>query len=61
MGRSGSRGLWIVNWLHNSTPQQIAMTHAELAEVVAQGMLRAESEATYPVASSARRSTMRGG
>lgn len=44
------RGLWIVNWLQNSTPAEIATTYAELAELVAQGVLRAEVEATYPVA-----------
>ena len=44
------RGLWIVNWLQNSTPEEVASTYAELAELVAQGVLRAEVEATYPVA-----------
>ncbi|GAA0922884.1 zinc-dependent alcohol dehydrogenase family protein [Kribbella koreensis] len=44
------RGIWIVNWLQNSTPEQIASTYGELAELVAQGVLRAEVEASYPVA-----------
>jgi NADPH:quinone reductase-like Zn-dependent oxidoreductase len=44
------RGIWIVNWLQNSTPEEIASTYAELAELVAQGVLRAEVEASYPVA-----------
>lgn len=44
------RGLWIVNWLQNSTPEEIATTYGELAELVAQGVLSAEVEASYPVA-----------
>jgi NADPH:quinone reductase-like Zn-dependent oxidoreductase len=44
------RGIWIVNWLQNSTPEEIASTYGELAELVAQGVLRAEVEASYPVA-----------
>jgi NADPH:quinone reductase-like Zn-dependent oxidoreductase len=44
------RGIWIVNWLQNSTPEEIASTYGELAELVAQGVLSAEVEASYPVA-----------
>ncbi|NEA35233.1 zinc-dependent alcohol dehydrogenase family protein [Streptomyces sp. SID13031] len=44
------RGLWMVNWLQNSTPEEIASTYGELAELVAQGVISAEVEATYPVA-----------
>ncbi|TCN37557.1 NADPH:quinone reductase-like Zn-dependent oxidoreductase [Kribbella orskensis] len=44
------RGLWIVNWLNNASREELEQTYTELAALVADGVLRAEVEATYPLA-----------
>ncbi len=44
------RGLWIPNWLRDASREELENTYVELAELVADGTLRTEVEATYPVA-----------
>jgi NADPH:quinone reductase-like Zn-dependent oxidoreductase len=44
------RGLWMVNWLHDTPREELERTYSELAGLVAKGVLSTEVEATYPLA-----------
>ncbi len=44
------RGFFILNWIRNTSRERLEQVYGELAELVAQGTLRAAVEATYPLA-----------
>jgi NADPH:quinone reductase-like Zn-dependent oxidoreductase len=43
------RGFWLINWIRNAPRDEIEATYAELASLVASGVLSAAVEATYPL------------
>lgn len=45
------RAFFILNWLRDTPREELERVYAELAELVAQGVLRAEVEATYELSS----------
>jgi NADPH:quinone reductase-like Zn-dependent oxidoreductase len=44
------RGFWLINWIRNAPRDEIEATYAELAQLVASGVLTAVVESTYPLA-----------
>jgi NADPH:quinone reductase-like Zn-dependent oxidoreductase len=44
------RGLWVPNFFREAPREELENTYVELAELVADGTLHVEVEATYPVA-----------
>jgi NADPH:quinone reductase-like Zn-dependent oxidoreductase len=43
------RGYWLINWIRSAPRQEIEETYTNLAELVAQGVLRSSVEAVYPL------------
>jgi NADPH:quinone reductase-like Zn-dependent oxidoreductase len=43
------RGLWVVNWIRSAPRDEVARVYTELADLVEQGVLHADVEATYPL------------
>jgi NADPH:quinone reductase-like Zn-dependent oxidoreductase len=43
------RGFWLINWIRNAPREEIERTYAELAALVAEGVLTSAVEATYPL------------
>jgi NADPH:quinone reductase-like Zn-dependent oxidoreductase len=43
------RGFWLVNWIRNAPREEIERVYAELAALVAEGVLESTVEATYPL------------
>lgn len=44
------RGIWIPNWFRDASREEVENTLVELAELVADGTLRLQVDASYPVA-----------
>jgi NADPH:quinone reductase-like Zn-dependent oxidoreductase len=42
-------GLFIINWIRTAPREELEQTYAALADLVEQGVLRADIEATYPL------------
>jgi NADPH:quinone reductase-like Zn-dependent oxidoreductase len=43
------RGFWLINWVRSAPRDEVARVYAELAGLVAEGVLHADVEATYPL------------
>jgi NADPH:quinone reductase-like Zn-dependent oxidoreductase len=43
------RGFFILNWIRDTPRERLASVYRELSQLVAQGAIRAEVEATYPL------------